>query len=141
MTFEALALAFIALLTAGIAARMLASGRAATPSGPADRAAAPAAYWLRVLVFASIAGLTAWRLVRELSLPAERTFDAALLVGPFCLYLAVEALRCGEVVFGNNRFPRSSRTQPYWTILILLLIFAAFFIGTILYYEAHRTAA
>ncbi|HEX8191359.1 MAG TPA: hypothetical protein VF552_00520 [Allosphingosinicella sp.] len=36
-------------------------------------------------------------------------------------------LRTGEVAWGNNRFPRRGRAQPYWTILLLCFLGFVFF--------------
>jgi uncharacterized membrane-anchored protein len=130
MSFEIWALGFVALFFTGFTLYALVKGSAQGES----RRTNPAGYWLLIALLVTIAGLHLWMLERALGDPRVAT-GPGLFFAPTCLYLVVKWLRAGEIVWGNNRFPRRERAQPYWTILFLTFVGFVFFAGALIHGE------
>ena len=131
MSFEIWALGFVALFFTSFVLYALVKGSAQGES----RRTNPAGYWLVVALLVTISGLHLWMLERALG--GDRTVQVSpgLIFAPSCLYLVVKWLRAGEIVWGNNRFPRRERAQPYWTILFVTFVGFVFFAGSLIYRE------
>jgi hypothetical protein len=139
MSFASWVFALCALLFAGVTLHVLVTGRASASGRRVQRGTEPAAFWLAVsfLLLSTVIQLAAWRWSETSEEPIR--FTAAFFVAPFCLYLAIEALRAGEIVWGNNRFPRRGRAQVYWTILFLYLLGFAFLTAALVYQYVRRS--
>jgi cbb3-type cytochrome oxidase subunit 3 len=131
MSFDAWVLALIALFFTGLALYALVKGKTQRENRRTD----PAGYWLAVGFLVIVAALHLWMLARVLGGDESARRSAALILAPLCLYLVLKYLRAGEIVWGNNHFPRRGRAQAYWTILLLCLIGFAFFAGSFAYGE------
>ena len=129
MSFETWMIGLIALFFGGYTLYALVKGSAQGESRRTD----PTGYWLVVALLVTIAGLHLWMLTRALGGDRSAEVGAGFILGPTCLYLVVKWLRAGEIVWGNNRFSRRERAQPYWTILFLTFVVFAFFTGAIVY--------
>lgn len=93
----------------------------------------PTAYWGAMAAIVTAAALSWAVIIRAYLAGRPPALSASLLFAPYCLFLVVNCLRTGEIVFGNNRFPRRGRAQPYWTILFLCFVFFAFNTGAIVH--------
>ncbi|HZF95784.1 MAG TPA: hypothetical protein VEZ20_13040 [Allosphingosinicella sp.] len=131
MSFEIWALGFVALFFTGFTLYALVRGSAQGESRRTD----PAGYWLLIALLVTIAGLHLWALERALGGGPRVATGPGLFFAPICLYLVVKWLRAGEIVWGNNRFGRRDRAQPYWTILGITLVGFVFFAGALVYGE------
>jgi hypothetical protein len=109
MSFEIWALGSFALFFTGFTLYALVKGAARGESRRAD----PAGYWLFIALLVAIAGLHLWMLERALGGAGTVRIGPSLFFAPTCLYLVVKWFRAGEIVWGNNRFPRRERAQPY----------------------------
>ncbi|HEY0013916.1 MAG TPA: hypothetical protein VGB79_13825 [Allosphingosinicella sp.] len=133
MSFEIWMLGLIALFFTGFSVYALVKGSAQGESRRTD----PAGYWLVVALLVTIAALHLWMLARALGGDRSAQLAPGIIFAPTCLYLVVKWLRAGEIVWGNNRFPRRGRAQPYWTILVLAFVGFVFFAGAIAYREMN----
>jgi hypothetical protein len=131
MSFDSWFLGLSALVLVGLAIRTLVKGES-TLSRRVRRSDEPGAYWLAASFTIVVAALFAWSWARSLSGDPDRV-EPGLFFGPYCVYVILEALRAGEIRWGNNHFPRQGRALVYWTILLLTLIVAAFGIGILVY--------
>jgi uncharacterized membrane protein YhdT len=129
MTFETWMLGIIVLFVGAYTLVALIRGSAQGESRGTD----PTGYWLVIALLVTITGLHLWMLTRALDGERLGHVGAGFFFAPACLYLIVKWLRAGEIVWGNNRFPRRERAQPYWTILFLTLVGFVFFAGVIVY--------
>lgn len=133
MTTDTLLLALFTIFFSGLVIYAFVTGRTTRATRRED----PAGYWLAIAALAVTATLSCWLLARAVAGGRPGHFTASLFFAPYCLYLVVDWLRTGEIVFGNNRFPRRGRAQPYWTILLLGTVLFVFF-AAILVHDAMR---
>ena len=131
MSFDVWLLGLIALFVTGFALYALVKGEIQGEVRRTD----PAGYWLAVAFLVTLAGLHLWMFARALGGDERAQVSAALILAPLCLYLFVKSLRAGEIVWGNNRFPRRGRAQAFWTILLLCVVGFVFFAGSLVYRE------
>jgi len=131
MSFEIWALAFVALFFTGFTLYALVKGSAQGESRRTD----PAGYWLLIALLVTVSGLHLWALARALGDSREVQIGPGLFFAPTCLYLVLKWLRACEIVWGNNRFPRRERAQPYWTILGITFVGFVFFAGALIHRE------
>jgi hypothetical protein len=131
MSFEVWMLSIVSLALTGFTLAALVKGSVQGESRRTD----PAGYWLVIALLVTVTGLHLWTLERALRDDGPVQIFAGLFFGPLCLYLVVKWLRAGEIVFGNNRFARRERAQPYWTILALTFVGFVFYAGVMVYQE------
>lgn len=136
MTLETSALGFAAICLTAVALYAMATGRLRDTTRRGD----PPIYWLGLSLLVAVAALHWWMLARWLGGDETARPVSALLFAPLLFFLVVKWLRSGEIVFGNNRFPRRGRAQPYWTILLIAFVAFAFYAAIIVHHATGGAA-
>ena len=132
MSLDSWVAGVFALAFLGLAMHALVTGRVYAAGVRIERRNDHNGYWLgfgflivSVVVFCAI-----W--FRSATGQLAR-FPFELYFAAYWLYLIIEALRAGEIPWGENPISRRDRAQVYWTVLLFFGLALAVFVTALIY--------